>query len=100
LFPDQSTSVSTPATVEYRLDPASPTDGVTVVVPARAAAQLDATRVGWLVPGMLQEKVESLIKALPKEQRRLFLPVNETAARVATMLDSQPAVSPSRSRRP
>ncbi|HVJ66960.1 MAG TPA: DUF3418 domain-containing protein, partial [Caulifigura sp.] len=87
LFPDTVTVGSAKAEVEYRLDPSSPTDGVTVVIPARAAAQLDAAKLGWLVPGMLREKVESLLKALPKEHRRLFLPIQETAVTVAGMLD-------------
>ncbi|QDT54968.1 ATP-dependent RNA helicase HrpB [Caulifigura coniformis] len=89
LFPDTVAIGASNATVEYKLDPSSPTDGVTVVVPARAAAHLDASRLGWLVPGMLQEKVESLLKALPKEHRRLFLPIQETAAKVAAALDLQ-----------
>jgi ATP-dependent helicase HrpA len=87
LFPDAVKVGSTKATVEYKLDPSSSADGVTVVVPARAVAQLDASKLGWLVPGMLREKVESLIKALPKEHRRLFLPIQETAEKVSGMLD-------------
>ncbi len=87
LFPDSVSIGAAQATVEYKLDPSSPTDGVTVVVPASAAAHLDAGRLGWLVPGMLQDKVESLLKALPKEHRRLFLPIQETAGKVAQMLD-------------
>jgi ATP-dependent helicase HrpA len=87
LFPDAVKVGSTKATVEYKLDPSSPTDGVTVIVQARAVAQLDASKLGWLVPGMLRDKVESLIKALPKEHRRLFLPIQETAEKVSAMLD-------------
>ncbi len=87
LFPDRVKVGGSIANVEYNLDPASPTDGVTVVVPAHAAGHLDGSKLGWLVPGMLKEKVESLIKALPKEQRRLFLPIQETAERVARSLD-------------
>jgi len=89
LFPDTVAIGASKATVEYKLDPSSPTDGVTVIVPARAAAHLDASKLGWLVPGMLQEKVESLLKALPKEHRRLFLPIQETAGKVAAALDLQ-----------
>ncbi|HVJ87361.1 MAG TPA: ATP-dependent RNA helicase HrpA [Caulifigura sp.] len=87
LFPDTVTLGSAKAEVEYKLDPSSPADGVTVIVPVKAAANLDASRLGWLVPGMVLEKVESLIKALPKEHRRLFLPIQETAAKVSGMLD-------------
>ena len=66
----------------YKLDPGEADDGITITVPQEGLNQLDPLRLGWLVPGLLEEKVIALIKSLPKERRRLFVPVPETAKAV------------------
>ncbi len=43
--------------------------------------------LGWLVPGLLEEKVIALIRSLPKELRRNFVPVPDTARRVVALLE-------------
>ena len=66
----------------YKLEPGEADDGITITVPQEGLNQLDPLRLGWLVPGLLEEKIIALIKSLPKERRRLFLPVPETAKAV------------------
>ncbi len=66
----------------YKLEPGEADDGITITVPQEGLNQLDPARLGWLVPGLLEEKVIALIKSLPKERRRLFVPVPETAKAV------------------
>jgi len=85
-FPDavQMQGVSLP--LSYRLDPGADDDGVTVTVPQEGLNQLDAQRLGWLVPGLIQDKIEAMIRTLPKESRRALVPIPETAARVAEVL--------------
>ncbi len=68
--------------LEYKLEPGEADDGITITVPQEGLNQLDSQRLGWLVPGLLEEKVVALIKSLPKELRRLFVPVPETAKSV------------------
>jgi ATP-dependent helicase HrpA len=68
--------------LEYKLEPGEADDGITITVPQEGLNQLDPQRLGWLVPGLLEEKVIALIKSLPKELRRLFVPVPETAKAV------------------
>ncbi|MBC7816943.1 MAG: DUF3418 domain-containing protein, partial [Planctomycetaceae bacterium] len=68
--------------LEYKLEPGESDDGITITVPQEGLNQLDPLRLGWLVPGLLEEKVIALIKSLPKERRRLFVPVPETAKAV------------------
>ncbi len=68
--------------LEYKLEPGEADDGITITVPQEGLNQLDPLRLGWLVPGLLEEKVIALIKSLPKERRRLFVPVPETAKAV------------------
>jgi ATP-dependent helicase HrpA len=85
-FPDavQMKGLSLP--LSYRLDPGADDDGVTVTVPQEGLNQLDAQRLGWLVPGLIQDKIEALIRTLPKESRRALVPIPETAARVADVV--------------
>ncbi len=65
--------------VEYHFDPASEADGVTLVVPVAALAQVDDAACQWLVPGLLEEKITALIKGLPKQLRKNFVPAPEFA---------------------
>ncbi len=64
----------------YHFDPGHRCDGVTLTVPVAALNQLDPRRLEWLVPGLLQEKVTALIRALPKALRRNFVPAPDFAA--------------------
>ena len=41
-------------------------DGVTVTVPIFALNQVHDERCEWLVPGMLKDKVQVLLKSLPQ----------------------------------
>ncbi|MFM7842717.1 MAG: DUF3418 domain-containing protein, partial [Planctomycetota bacterium] len=59
-------------------------DGVTVTVPRDVLAQLTADRVEWIVPGMLAEKIEALVRSLPKTLRRELPPAADLARRAAS----------------
>ena len=63
----------------YTYQPGQEADGVTVRVNLTEAAALTAAALDWAVPGHLSEKVELMLKALPKEQRRALIPLTETA---------------------
>ncbi|MCA1805830.1 MAG: ATP-dependent RNA helicase HrpA [Xanthomonadaceae bacterium] len=65
--------------VRYRFEPGEEDDGMTVTVPLAALNQLRPASFEWLVPGLLEEKLTLLIKSLPKQQRRHFVPVPEFA---------------------
>jgi ATP-dependent helicase HrpA len=49
-------------------------------VPLYALNQVDARRCEWLVPGMLKEKTQLLLKSLPQKLRRHCVPLPEYAA--------------------
>ncbi|MDI1337480.1 MAG: ATP-dependent RNA helicase HrpA [Lacunisphaera sp.] len=66
----------------YTYQPGKPEDGVTVRVTIAEAGTLTAAALDWAVPGHLPEKVELLLKALPKEQRRSLIPLTETAQKL------------------
>ena len=67
----------------YHFEPGAEQDGVTVTVPRAGLAQLSEERLGWLVPGLVADKIESLIRSLPKAVRRNLGAAPELARRLA-----------------
>ncbi len=61
--------------MRYHFEPGAKDDGVTLRVPAAALNQLSENRLQWLVPGLLKEKCIALVKSLPKQLRKNFVPV-------------------------
>ena len=78
-FPEQLQVGSLQLPVSYHFEHGSDDDGVTISLPAQALGQLSPNALGWLVPGLLEEKVIALIRSLPKDLRRNFVPVPDTA---------------------
>ncbi len=77
LFPQTLNIGETPCTLTYRFEPGHPLDGVTLTVPLHLLNQVNEARCEWLVPGMIREKITTLIKGLPKQIRRACVPVPE-----------------------
>ncbi len=65
--------------LHYHFEPGHDADGVTLDCPLHLINQLDEDRLGWLVPGLVEEKIASLIASLRKSQRRLLVPIKEYA---------------------
>jgi ATP-dependent helicase HrpA len=74
--------------LSYRFEPGQEADGVTVTVPAAVAAAVPAAGLDWVVPGLRREKLETLVKGLPKEIRKRLPPGREV---VETLLSALPA---------
>jgi ATP-dependent helicase HrpA len=74
----------------YAFDPSDPADGVTVTIPLAALNQVPAEQFEWLVPGLLREKVISLMKTMPKALRVKFVPVPEHAEKALAALRLSP----------
>ena len=72
--------------LEYHFEPGAEKDGITVTVPREALPQLTPERTDWLVPGLMEEKVEALIRSLPKQVRRELGPAPQVAEKVASEL--------------
>ena len=73
--------------LSYRFEPHHPLDGVIMTVPLTVLNRLHAPSLEWLVPGMLREKIQLLIKALPKQIRRICVPVPDF---ITKFLESNP----------
>ncbi|WP_241017228.1 ATP-dependent RNA helicase HrpA [Paraburkholderia sp. Ac-20342] len=80
LFPKRLTMAGIEMALTYHFEPGTPRDGVTLAVPLFTLNQVDARRCEWLVPGMLKEKAQLLLKSLPQKLRRHCVPLPEYAA--------------------
>jgi len=82
-FPETLPLQNSALPLNYAYKPGKEDDGVTLQVTVDEAATLSAAALDWAVPGHLQEKIELLLKAMPKEQRRTLIPLTETAQIIA-----------------
>ncbi|EKF73004.1 ATP-dependent helicase HrpA [Alcanivorax hongdengensis A-11-3] len=90
-FPDHLSLDGLSLPLQYSFDPTGERDGVTLVVPHAVLNQVPAERLDWLVPGLLREKLEAMIRALPKARRRHFVPVPDyVSALLDTLTPDQP----------
>jgi ATP-dependent helicase HrpA len=72
----------------YLHQPGDAKDGLTVTVPLFALNQVSEARAEWLAPGMLKDKIQALLKSLPQKPRSRFVPLPDSAARLAEVLDT------------
>jgi ATP-dependent helicase HrpA len=86
-YPDSLDVEGNALRLAYRFDPASDDDGVTLEVPAPLLGVLPASRLDWLIPGYLAEKVVAVLRGLPKDLRRELVPIPAAAARFVAALD-------------
>lgn len=71
-FPDELSVGELRVPLEYVHKVGDERDGVTIRLPIEALGQLDVTRIEWLLPGYLREKIETILRNLPKDFRRLL----------------------------
>lgn len=74
-YPDQLRIGELRLPLTYHFEPGHARDGVTLRVPAPLLPQLQAERLQWLVPGLLEAKAIALVRGLPKAIRKNFVPV-------------------------
>jgi ATP-dependent helicase HrpA len=75
----------------YLHEPGDARDGLSVDVPLFVLNQVSEERTEWLVPGMLKDKVQALLKSLPQKPRSRFVPLPESATRLAAQLSAPEA---------
>ena len=71
--------------------PGDARDGITVSVPLFVLNQVSEERTEWLVPGMLKDKIQALLKSLPQKPRSRFVPLPEAAAKLALAMGENEA---------
>jgi ATP-dependent helicase HrpA len=73
--------------LSYAFEPGGDTDGVTIDIPLNTLNQARPEEFSWQVPGLRQELVTELIRALPKALRREFVPAPDVAREVLAAID-------------
>jgi ATP-dependent helicase HrpA len=73
--------------VSYKFQPGAEDDGITVHVPVEVLARLGGDEFAWHVPALREELITALIRSLPKELRRNFVPAPDTARAVLATLE-------------
>lgn len=64
-----------------------PSDGVTVEVPVLFLNQLDPAPFRWQIPGLRVDLITALIKSLPKQVRKNFVPAPDVARTATAALE-------------
>jgi len=77
-FPDRVELGGHAFECSYDFNPGKKDDGVTVKVPSTLASSIASDAIDWLIPGLYPEKIEGLIKGLPKSYRKKLVPVKDT----------------------
>ena len=85
-FPKTIRLGGTDCSATYLHEPGDARDGVTVTVPLFVLNQVSEERCEWLVPGLLKDKIHALLKSLPQKPRSRFVPLPESAAKLAETL--------------
>ncbi|MFO8089532.1 MAG: ATP-dependent RNA helicase HrpA [Desulfatiglandaceae bacterium] len=88
-FPDALPYGGSTLECTYTFSPGGDQDGVTLALPSGLAATFPASRLEWVVPGLLEEKVTALIKGLPKRYRKTIVPVSRTVKTVLPAIQNQ-----------
>ena len=86
-FPDHLSAGPLVMQLRYRFEPGHEDDGVSALIPLHVLNQLPEEPFEWLVPGLFDEKVEALVRSLPKNLRVHFVPVPEAVARALPLLE-------------
>ena len=86
-YPDKLKVNNIPVTLKYHFEPNHPNDGLTVAFSYSALSQIKKESMDWLVPGMIREKVSTLIKAMPKPLRTQLGPVQKVVTEFLSEAD-------------
>jgi ATP-dependent RNA helicase HrpA len=65
--------------LSYEFEPGKKDDGVTAHIPLPVLNQVTAGNFAWQVPGLREEIITALLKSLPKQLRRNFVPTPDWA---------------------
>lgn len=74
--------------LEYAFEPGNPRDGITVTLPRPLLPTATPADFATPIPGWRVETITELLRALPKQVRKAFVPVPDNAARAAAEIDT------------
>ncbi|HMY41073.1 MAG TPA: DUF3418 domain-containing protein, partial [Marinagarivorans sp.] len=68
--------------LSYHFEPGAADDGVSVHVPIDILHNLPQGPLDWLVPGLIRDKLIALIKCMPKQWRKRFVPIPDAVDKI------------------
>ena len=86
-FPREWRSETAAYPLTYAFEPGTVQDGVTVDVPLADLTTVHGADFAWSVPGHREELIAGLIRSLPKNLRRNFVPAPEFARKLLDRMD-------------
>jgi ATP-dependent helicase HrpA len=95
-YPDQLAAGTTRLDLDYVFEPGAVNDGVSATVPLAALASIDPASVPAQVPGLRRELALALIKSLPKQLRRSFVPAPDFADAALAAIGDRTGALPGR----
>ncbi|WXK68799.1 ATP-dependent RNA helicase HrpA [Nonomuraea sp. N2-4H] len=81
-YPDTWKQLGQRMKLTYQFEPGADADGVTVHVPLALLNQITSDGFDWQIPGLREELITALIRSLPKNLRRNFVPAPNYAKQV------------------
>ncbi|HEX4813448.1 MAG TPA: ATP-dependent RNA helicase HrpA, partial [Nonomuraea sp.] len=81
-YPDTWKQLGQRMRLTYQFEPGADADGVTVHVPLQVLNQVGSEGFDWQIPGLREELITALIRSLPKNLRRNFVPAPTYARQV------------------
>jgi len=88
-FPDAVAVSGQLASLAYAYAPGEEHDGVTIELPFTVAQSASSAAIEWAVPGLREEMINELLRALPKSIRRELMPLSAKVAEIVA--EFQPA---------
>jgi ATP-dependent helicase HrpA len=82
-YPDELTFHGEGFHLIYTFEPGDELDGIALVCPTDKLAFLPDWAADWLVPGWLEEKINRLLRTLPKNLRTTIAPIDQTSSKFA-----------------
>ncbi len=84
-YPDAIDVSGAHSKLKYTFEPGEEQDGATIRVSIAALHQLTRQQVDWSVPGLIPQRIEALVRSLPKGLRRQF-DANQIASELTPMI--------------
>jgi len=85
-FPDMIQIDDAEIPLEYTYRPGEEVDGVTVKLDLHQFDALQAGVLDWMVPGYVEERVDHLLRALPKKIRKQLFPIADKTQEIMAAL--------------
>jgi ATP-dependent helicase HrpA len=82
-FPDSAELGGIQLDLSYAYKPGEEEDGATLKIPVEQFESVDASMIDWAVPGYIQQRVEHLLRGLPKDTRKQLFPMADVVQELA-----------------